>query len=186
MAPARYIVLHGWQGSGPGHWQSWLAGRLEPVAYPALPDPDRPRLAPWLAALRDELARAAPEPVVLCHSLGSVLWLHHAATRAPDDPRAGRVLLVAPPCACADVPELADFFPVPRDPAAIAAAAAETRLVTSDRDPYCPEGAPRAYGAPLGVPTDLVPGGGHLNADAGYGPWPALEAWVLGRRPAPV
>ena len=186
MAPARFIVLHGWQGSGPDHWQSWLAGRLDPVAFPVLPDPDLPQLAPWLGALRDELARAAPEPVVVCHSLGCVLWLHYAATRGPGDPRASRVLLVAPPCACSHVPEIASFFPVPRDAAATAAAADETRLVCSDHDPYCPEGATRAYGEPLAVPMDVVCGGGHLNPDAGYGAWPAVEEWALGRRAAAV
>ena len=54
------------------------------------------------------------------------------------------------------------------------------RLVCSDNDPYCPEGAATLYGAPLGIPVDLIPGGGHLNPEAGYGPWPAVEAWCLG------
>ena len=33
-----FLILHGYLGSGPDHWQSWLAGRLraagERVAYP--------------------------------------------------------------------------------------------------------------------------------------------------------
>ena len=28
MPELRALILHGWQGSGPDHWQSWLAGRL--------------------------------------------------------------------------------------------------------------------------------------------------------------
>ena len=43
-----YLILHGYQGSGPGHWQTWLAGRLRAgdavVHYPDLPDADRPQL----------------------------------------------------------------------------------------------------------------------------------------------
>ena len=39
-----YLILHGYQGSGPGHWQTWLAGRLRSgdakVHYPDLPDAD--------------------------------------------------------------------------------------------------------------------------------------------------
>jgi hypothetical protein len=28
--------------------------------------------------------------------------------------------------------------------------------------------------------VDLLPGAGHLNVEAGYGPWPSMEAWVRG------
>ncbi len=177
------LLLHGWRGSGPGHWQAWLDDRVDGACLPALPDADHPRLDAWLDALRATLAACDDPPVVLCHSLGCVLWLHHAATRPPDSPRAARVALVAPPCACAEVPEIADFFPVPRDPLAVAAAAIETtRLVCSDADHYCPEGAQVAYGERLGCPVDFLPGAGHLNAEAGYGAWPAMEAWARGTR----
>jgi predicted alpha/beta hydrolase family esterase len=27
-----------------------------------------------------------------------------------------------------------------------------------------------------------MPGGGHLNVDAGFGPWPAMEAWAQGAK----
>jgi predicted alpha/beta hydrolase family esterase len=183
MQAPGHLILHGWQGSGLDHWQTWLARRLKGAAYPALPDPDLPHLEPWLDALHAELARLH-EPVVLCHSLGCVLWLHHAATRPADGPRASRVLLVAPPCACCHVPEIAEFFPVPRDPADVAAAAEETRLVCSDGDPYCPEGAVVAYGRRLEIPIDIIPGAGHLNPESGYGPWPVVEAWARGERSA--
>jgi hypothetical protein len=29
MSRPSYLILHGYQGSGPGHWQAWLAGRLQ-------------------------------------------------------------------------------------------------------------------------------------------------------------
>ena len=182
MAAPDHLILHGWEGSGPDHWQTWLAGRLgEAAAFPVLPEPDLPELEPWLEALRATLAGLAEAPTVLCHSLGSVLWLHYAARRAESDPQAGRVLLVAPPCACAGVPEIAGFFPVPRGAGAVArAATGETRVVCSDADPYCPEGAVRAYAERLGVEAEVLPGAGHLNADAGFGPWPEVEAWALG------
>jgi uncharacterized protein len=182
--PARsFLILHGWQGSGPGHWQTWLAARLraagERVAYPDLPDADMPMLEPWLAALAGELRELPGERTVLCHSLACVLWLHHVAAEPGPEGRAGRVLLVAPPSPDVHVSELQIFFPAPLDPEAVHAAAGETRLVCSDDDPYCPEGAATRYGEPLALPTEIVPGGGHLNPEAGFGPWPALEAWCL-------
>src|SRR5256885_14795645 len=86
MRPMSFLILHGWQGSGPRHWQPWLAGRLrqrgEHVSYPRLPEPDAPRLDRWLDALEQELAREPDGAVVLCHSLACVLWLHHARRSA--------------------------------------------------------------------------------------------------------
>jgi predicted alpha/beta hydrolase family esterase len=179
-----FLIVHGYEGSGPRHWQTWLAGRLaaagQTVAYPVLPDPGAPDLAAWRAALDAELAGLATRPVVLCHSLACLLWLHHAAATPGPERRADRVLLVAPPSEAAGVPALASFFPVPLDPAAVRAAApGGTRLVHAPGDPFCPEGADARYGT-LGLPTDVIDGGGHLNPDAGYGPWPAVEAWSLG------
>ena len=82
MATRYFLILHGLGGSGPGHWQTWLAARLradnERVAYPDLPDADLPSLAAWRAALDGELAALpAGETIVVCHSLGCLLWLHH-------------------------------------------------------------------------------------------------------------
>jgi hypothetical protein len=35
--------------------------------------------------------------------------------------------------------------------------------------------------AQLKVDLDVIPGGAHLNTDAGYGPWPAVLDWVRDR-----
>jgi predicted alpha/beta hydrolase family esterase len=176
MAARNFLILHGLEGSGPGHWQTWLAARLradnERVAYPDLPDAEMPSLHAWREALTGELdALPEGESIVLCHSLACLLYLHHVADGGA---QADRVLLVAPPSEGADVPQIAAFFPVP-----LPTLQRGARLVCSDDDPYCPEGAATLYGAPLGIPVDIVPGGGHLNPDAGYGPWPAVEAWCL-------
>jgi predicted alpha/beta hydrolase family esterase len=52
-----------------------------------------------------------------------------------------------------------------------------TALVAADDDPYLPEGIATAYGLPLKIATTVVPGGGHLNVDSGYGAWPAVLDW---------
>src|SRR5215217_6645097 len=77
-----FVILHGWQGNAPDHWQTWLAERLQatgaPVCYPVLPDPDHPRLEPWIEAL-ETLLPPDREATVVCHSLACLLWLHHLA-----------------------------------------------------------------------------------------------------------
>ena len=72
--------------------------------------------------------------------------------------------------------EFASFFPVPYDAEAILAAAGETLLVCSPDDPYAPGGAAASY---FGLPTHELPDAGHVNTDAGYGPWPGVEEWAL-------
>ncbi|MCW2996133.1 MAG: hypothetical protein JWQ18_3628 [Conexibacter sp.] len=187
MSRLRALILHGWQGSEPDHWQSWLAGRLADagahVQFPTLPDCDVPCPDRWGGALQRELralAREEGERVVIAHSLGCVLWLREAASISAAL-RVDRVVLVAPPCPGSQVPELARFYPTGADKAAVDAAG-RTRLVCSDDDPYCPgRGAAEHWGRPLELAVDLLPGAGHLNVEAGYGPWSAMEAWALGQ-----
>ena len=182
------LIVHGLGGSGPDHWQTWLSRRLlergVEVSYPDLPDPDEPELGAWVAALDEIVTRLGPEGlVVACHSLGSVTWLH-LATRT-DRRLAERVLLVAPPSAGSGVEEIAEFVPAPLDAGAVARAAGSTRVVCADAgDPYRPE-EPEMF-EPLGIPIDVIADGGHLNTDAGYGEWPAVEAWCLDPAAVPV
>jgi serine hydrolase len=175
-----FLILHGLEGSGPDHWQTWLAGRLrergERISYPDLPEPFDPRPDEWLAVLRDELAAMEGERIVLCHSLACLMWLLHAREGATD--AAERVLLVAPPCRW-DIPQVARFDPGPVTADDVRRAAAVTRMLCAEADPYCPAGAVETYGRPLELDYEVIPGGGHLNPDAGFGPWPEVEAWAL-------
>jgi predicted alpha/beta hydrolase family esterase len=113
---------------------------------------------------------------VVAHSLGAVLWLHHVPL-PHDAPRPARVALVAPPSPRTTIPEIAAFFPPPLDVDAIRHGADGTVLIAGDNDPYLPEGIGSAYALPLRIATTVIPGGGHLNVEAGYGEWPAMLAW---------
>src|SRR4051812_23752564 len=106
------VVVPGWNGSGEGHWQTWLEQRLaedgRPTVRPSFADVDQPDLAGWLAALRAVLAdQPADGYDVVAHSLGAVLWLHHVADPG-ESPRAARVALVAPPSPTSAFPEIAE------------------------------------------------------------------------------
>ncbi|MET7618018.1 alpha/beta hydrolase [Streptomyces sp. NPDC005408] len=182
-----FLLLHGWQNHRPaGHWQHWLADRLtglgHAVDYPQLPDPDHPDLERWLTELRTRLgALHGRERTVICHSLACLLWLHAVARNAVPVP-VDRVLLVAPPSpgVLEQHAEIAAFTPSPVTTVQLSAAATYTRIVGSDNDPYCPEGAADTYGEPLGLPANVLAGAAHLDMDAGYGSWPSLLDWCLG------
>ena len=188
-----FLLLHGWQNHRPaGHWQSWLAAGLRErghrADHPPLPDPDAPSLPAWLEALDAGLARLAEgggERVVVAHSLGCLLWLHAAARSggaSGTGPPVDRVLLASPPAldVLAGIPEVAGFAAPAVDAGQVAAAATSTRVVAGDDDPYLPRGVADGVLRPLGLAhldVDVVPGGGHLDLDTGYGDWPSVLAW---------
>lgn len=182
-----FLILHGWQNHRPAdHWEHWLADRLSDLGhetvYPQLPEPDDPDLERWLAEL-DVLLEELRERrlTVVCHSLACLLWLHAVAREGVLSAPVDRVLLVAPPApeVARGYEEISEFVPPEPDPDRLAAAAAYTRVVGSDNDPYCPQGADTAYAGPLGLPADVLPGQGHLDLEAGYGSWPSLLDWCL-------
>src|SRR4051794_6111783 len=175
------VLVPGWNGSGDDHWQTWLEERLHEdgreTRRPAFADVDHPDLGEWLAALRGALADLPADGYdVVAHSLGAVLWLHHVADPG-DAPRAARVALVSPPSPRTDIAEIAEFFPPPMDVDTVRRGADGTVLVSGDDDPNLPEGVAAAYGLPLKMPTTMIPGGGHLNTESGYGEWPAVRDW---------
>ena len=177
------LILHGWQNRRPPeHWQHWLADRLREartqVVYPQLPAPDEPQLEVWREELRGHLGRlAGTERVVIAHSLGALLWLHHA--RDGGEP-VDRVLLVAPPGPEAPAPEIAPFCAIELSAEAVAAGARSTEIVCSDNDPFSERGAVNAYAKPLRLRYHLLHGAAHINPDSGYGPWPGVLNWALG------
>ncbi len=160
-----------------GSWLPWLAEQLatqdRAVRRPRLPADAE--LETWLSALRAGLDGLPDDGFdVVAHSLGAVLWLHHTVSSS-DAPRPARVVLVAPVSALD--PEPVGFLPPPLDIDAVRRAADGTVLVGGDADPHCPEGIAAAYGRPLKMPTTIISGGQHLDAAAGYGPWPAMLDW---------
>ncbi len=186
--PSGVLFLHGWMNRRPPeHWQSRVAAELRgdgiPVEHPQLPDPDTPRLEGWIDVALDGLRRMPTgERVVACHSLSCLLWAHLAPCLERAE-RPERVCWVAPPgpAVLAGEAAIADFGLPEPDAEAIRASSTThpLRLVWSDRDPYCVEGAGPAYGEPLGLDAEFLPGQAHLNPDAGYGDWPAMTAWCL-------
>ena len=201
MANDVFLILHGWGGNKPTHWQEILFQKLteagQRVHYPKMPEPTAPEPAAWLAKLTEELAEIQSETpdtplTVLTHSLGAINWMHFAAGNGPNGPQvADRVLLVAPPYVLPQAPppdappSVTGFFPPPFDPAAIRAAARETVLVASDTDDFATFDQSSGYAAKLGVPIHLLKGAGHISPYYGYGEWPWALDWCLRRADLP-
>ena len=175
------VIVHGYEGSGEGHWQRWLAAELAardvPHAFPDLPDPIAPQREAWTAALADVVARAGGTPVTfVCHSLGCWALDHVLADgRAPNTHAA---LLVAPPSPFLVFEPADSFFPPPRRPETWAPLAPRTLLVGSDNDEYSDPDELEAIARELGIRAQLLPGAGHINVASGHGPWPFALDWL--------
>ena len=196
------LILHGWGGNKPAHWQEHLAARLTEagadVRSPKMPDPMNPEQGAWMGALHTAL-KEIPEDAtltVLAHSLGAINWMRHAAMSQNagfqrPGPQADRVLLVAPPYVIREIPPLdappgaAAFFPPPLSKEGIAALARETVLVASDTDDYATFDQSAAYAYKLAVPLHKLPGGGHISPYYGYGEWPWVLDWALRKAELP-
>ena len=182
MAAPEHLILHGLEGSGPDHWQSWLARRLDAVAYPDLPDAVDRGASRWLAALRAELDRAERARRGLPLARLRALAPPRGDAGRPTAPRRARACSSRRP-APAPASRRSPLLPRPRD--ARGGRGGRRRRDAAGllrRRPLLPRGRGARLRRALACPVDLIAGGGHLNPDAGYGPWPAVEAWVRGER----
>jgi uncharacterized protein len=159
----RFIIVPGWRDSGPGHWQSLWAGRLDNAVRVRQEDWITPSRKAWVATLAQTILLQREPVVIVAHSLGCI-----ATTHLPADARAAiqGALLVAP----AD-PErravLSDFAPVPYQKLPY-----RSVLVASSNDPYCPVRLAGAYARAWGSEFVRIQDGGHINIESGHGEWP--------------
>jgi predicted alpha/beta hydrolase family esterase len=161
------LILPGYADSGPDHWQSHWE-RADPTCRRVVQDDWLlPRLADWQAALEREVAQCAAPPVLVAHSLGCALVAHWASRPGA---AARGALLVAP--ADVDSPdhtpdEVRNFSPIPLAPLPF-----PSIVVASTGDPFVTLGRASAFARAWGSRLVTLDRAGHINADAGFGPWP--------------
>ena len=167
---APVLIVPGFGGSGPDHWQSRWQARLPDARRVEQADWDRPDRAGWIAQLDAAVAQAKQPPILVAHSLACALVACWAAVHKR--PIHGALLVAA-----ADVdsdthtpPEAHAFRPMPMVPLPF-----PTIVAASRDDPYVAfERAidmAKAWGAEL---ADIGEAG-HINTSAGYGEWPEGE-----------
>ncbi len=174
----KVLILYGWHGSPAPHWQDWLSKELVSrgyaVAFPQLSDPMNPSKEQWMREAHEALEALHPD-IVICHSLGNILWWHLCNENRALHVK--RLLMVAPPRDLSDYKEIAAFFPValPKN-----LYADEVLMVTSDDDPYLNKSEGIRFARALSVKHVAFQNMGHINVDSGYGAWPWVLEWVEG------
>jgi serine hydrolase len=170
------LVVPGFHGSGPAHWQTWFesvvpgARRVRRIAW------EEPVLARWAGAVRQEI-NAAHGPVwLVAHSFGCLAAVVAAAERAE---QVAGALLVAPA-------DPARFSPLglrdehgPSNNDTLAPWLPDTPLgfpsivVASSNDPWVKLGSAVDWAERWGSRLVNLGECGHINTESGHGPWPA-------------
>ena len=167
MQPNQVLILPGWQGSGPLHWQSkWVQN----YAYQLVEQHDwmRPLRGDWLSRL-DEVVSDVCGPIYLvAHSLGCIqvaAW----ANISKQTHRVKAALLVAP--GDVEAPAFKDVLSSWR-PICLQPLPFKSILLSSQNDPHCTLERAQFFAKSWG--SDWIDMGpkGHLNADSQLGEWP--------------
>lgn len=176
VADVDIVMVPGWSGSGPDHWQSRWQRNLPNTRRVEQDDWINAQKDQWVGALITTISACQRPTILVGHSLG-VMTIAHTAHKLPDGMING-AFLVAP----ADVehaeqwpdtdghylnPVECGFAPIPVQPLPF-----PTALVASSNDPYC--AFDRAKYFSKAWRADLVDAGprGHINIESGNGPWP--------------
>jgi len=178
------LFIHGWGGSGKGHWQDLLAEKLtkagHKVLFPSFPNANKPHLKDWLATLEEVLKGINPADLrVATHSLGGALWLHFMKKKVDESPHGSnkfspqKVFLVSPPLNDCGISEIKDFFPLPD--LDLGEARKNNMLIYSDNDNYIPSQEFETLAKKYSLPTHFIPHAGHINIASGFGEWEWME-----------
>lgn len=167
-AEATFLIVPGWNGSGPGHWQTILEQRHHNFFRIEQEDWHRPSRREWMDAIERAVQKTAAPVFLVAHSLGCLAVAHWATSKKSSS--IDGALLAAPPWLTLSdscPAELADFLPMPLNTLPF-----PSILAASQDDPYLPVELAirlaRAWGSEF---ADVGPEG-HINVASGRGDWP--------------
>lgn len=166
-----FLVVPGWQNSGPQHWQSLWQQKSRNWYRVEQTDWNNPVGADWVATLDQTirtLGHSRGNPIVLvAHSLGCLTVAHWFDKHSPDGV-IGAMLVAPPDLTRADAPkEIVGFLPVPTLQIPVPSV-----LVGSSNDPYCPLDVAQDMARQWGAAFINAGSFGHLNSESGLGDWP--------------
>ncbi|WP_233850623.1 RBBP9/YdeN family alpha/beta hydrolase [Paraburkholderia sp. HD33-4] len=171
------LVLPGYLGSGPGHWQTrWEA--LDPAFVRVrMPDWEHPSRDVWRRTLAAALDAVDAPVVFAAHSLGcltTAFWASQYASAAQLAKVAGALLVAVPdPAEAHFPPDATGFAPVPLTRLPFA-----TIVVASSDDPYGGVPFSQTCADAWGSRWIGIGARGHINAESGLDDWDEGRGWL--------
>ncbi|WP_019646646.1 RBBP9/YdeN family alpha/beta hydrolase [Novispirillum itersonii] len=166
-----YLVVPGWQNSGPQHWQSLWQQKSRNWYRVEQADWENPVGDQWVATLDQtirSLGQSRGNPILLvAHSLGCLTVAHWFERHSPDGV-IGAMLVAPPDLTQPNAPkEIVGFLPPPASPIPVPSV-----LVGSTNDPYCSVDVAQDFARTWGSTFINAGAVGHINTDSGLGEWP--------------
>jgi hypothetical protein len=155
-----FVLVPGLYDSGPDHWQSQWQTRLDIWRRVTQSRWSEPDIGHWIDAIRRLLGQDRRPAILVGHSFGALASVCVTAARQHD---IAGVLLVAP----AEPSRFEVEDRVPRAPLRVPAI-----VVASHNDPVLPFGRAAYWSKVWNADMADLGEAGHINAEAGFGPWP--------------
>ena len=170
------LIVPGFHGSGPAHWQSWLEHEESGARRVGGIDWEAPVLARWAGEVRREIDHAPGVVWLVAHSFGCLAAVVAAADRpekvagallvAPADPARFTPFGLLHQDSKGDVHGLAPWLP--RSPLSF-----PSIVVASSDDPWIKLMVAAYWADRWGSRLLNIGRAGHISVDSGFGPWPA-------------
>jgi len=95
----KVYVIHGWDGSPEEGWFPWLKEELRKLKIetiiPEMPEPDYPKISPWVNKLKEIITNPDEDTYLVGHSVGCQTILRYLE-QLPEGTKVRKVILVAP------------------------------------------------------------------------------------------
>lgn len=160
------LIIPGLDGSPAPHWQAWWAATDPQAHLVDLPSPTAPIATLWETELAGMILRH-PDSILVGHSLGAVLVVR-LLNKWPQL-RVRAALLVAPAEPSRDH-RIANFGALP-----LARLDIPVTLAASRNDPWMSYAQSSELAQSLNAELIDMGHSGHINAAAGFGPWPQAK-----------
>jgi hypothetical protein len=97
VSKKRIFIIHGWSGNPKEGWFPWLKKELTKkglrVFVPAMPNPDYPKINPWINKLKSVVRNPDENTFFVCHSIGCQAVLRYVS--GLDNKKIGGIIAVA-------------------------------------------------------------------------------------------
>lgn len=164
---ADILIVPGYTNSGPAHWQTRWETKLSTARRVEQEEWSKPVREDWVARVAEAVNEATKPVVIVAHSLGVATVVQ--AVPLFRNRVAGAFLVAVPDVANPEIRprHLMTFGPYPRDPLPF-----PSIVVASRNDPFSSYDVVEDIAAAWGSLFIDAGEAGHINSDAGYGPWP--------------
>ena len=164
------LIVPGLHGSGPAHWQTWLQQRSRYSVRVEQRDWSTPDLGAWADRIADTVAqRPGVRWVAAAHSFGCLALAHYLSRQPLHDHPVCAALFAAP----ADPRKFGVTDLLPQQPLAL-----PSYLIASETDPWMSAAEARLWAHRWRSHFVNLGDVGHLNVEAGFGPWPQAHTLV--------